>query len=114
METFSDALLLSAVGLSVVFFVLAVIALVIAFIGRLDARWGEAEIAHKAAAVDKTPTLDHTTVVLISAAVATLLQGRGRIRRIRPLKPQDGASPWSQQARAHLQGSHIIRPKRDK
>lgn len=108
------AITLTLVGLAIVFCVLLLIATVIHFTRHLD-DWLQ---ARKAAAPPKEtspvlPTIDDTTLVLISAAVATVLQGRYRIRKIRKLLPLAGQrDAWSRQGRAVLQGSHAIDKKR--
>ncbi|GMV39054.1 MAG: hypothetical protein AMXMBFR64_07700 [Myxococcales bacterium] len=100
--TTSDALTFSALGMLIVFAVLAALAVFIGLLRRLDARW-------QAAPTEPTQTIDDTTLVIIAATVATLLGGRGRVRSIRRVLPSDGpASVWSMQGRASLQGSHVI------
>lgn len=104
-----DALILSLIGLLVVFFVLALIASVVSLIRKLDDRWQRTEARNAEAALQKRATIDNTTVVLISAAVATVVVGRHRIRKIRRLlSPQVQRTPWSAQGRLILQGSHTI------
>ena len=100
-EALRQGLLLAGVGLGIVFCVLATIAAVVALMGRLDAEWQRREAAHDAEALEREPTLDTTTVVLIAAAVAT-----------RKLLPGDSPqSSWSLQGRMVLQGSHAITRK---
>jgi len=111
-EALRQGLLLAGVGLGIVFCVLATIAAVVALMGRLDAEWQRREAAHDAEALEREPTLDTTTVVLIAAAVATVLGGRAHVRRIRKLLPGDSPqSSWSLQGRMVLQGSHAITRK---
>ncbi len=110
-----QALILSATGILVVFFVLITIAILVHLLGRLDAGWISREAQESEHALEKQPTIDNTTLVLISAAVATVLQGRGRIRRIRHLGHNMGdASNWSVQGRLQVQGSHALYRKRDR
>ncbi len=104
---------LTIAGILIVFSVLALIAIVVALLKKLDARWQDHEHRLDVAAVHKTPTIDDTTLVLISAAVATTVRGRFRVRRIRRLlSPRRTRSAWSAQGRLTLQGSHAVRRKR--
>ncbi len=101
---------ISLVGMSIVFLVLALVVGAITLMRRLDERWLAAEEQAESAAFERTPTVDQTTVVLIAAAVATLIAGRHRIRQIRRLPPgEQPSSAWSVTGRAALQGSHVIR-----
>jgi len=107
---FGQGTVLALIGLIIVFAVLSALAAVVALIRRLDDRWQESERAEAEAALEKPPGLDTITVVLISAAVATYLQGRFRIRRVKRLFPRDApSSPWSHQGRVVLMGSHLVR-----
>lgn len=109
MQTMSDALTFSLLGMLIVFTVLAALATFIALLRRLDERWLAAETRAAEAPATGEQTIDDTTLVLIAAAVATLVGGRGRIRSIRRVLPSDGpASVWSMQGRSSLQGSHVI------
>lgn len=100
---------LTLVGMGIVYFALVLIVAAISGMKRLDERWRAAEQAGDEAAFGKSPNVDYTTLVLISAAVATMLVGRARIRSVRRLAPADFASsPWSVTGRAVLQGSHVI------
>ena len=104
---------LAIAGILIVFGVLALISLVVALLKKLDGRWQDHERRVDEAAVSKEPTIDNTTLVLISAAVATVVQGRFRVRRIhRLLSPKRKRTPWSAQGRVILQGSHTVRRKR--
>jgi Na+-transporting methylmalonyl-CoA/oxaloacetate decarboxylase gamma subunit len=105
---------LTIVGILIVFGVLALIASVVAVLKRLDDRWQDHEARQAIAAVDKEPTIDNTTLVLISAAAAVAVGGRFRVRRIRRLlSPRQKRTPWSAQGRLILQGSHAVKRKRD-
>jgi len=100
---------LSVLGLIIVFAVLALIAIVVRVMRLVDDRWQAGEAEDHVHATERTPTIDETTLVIITATVATLFQGRGRIRRIwrhDPSETPHGA--WSLQGRATLQGSHAI------
>ena len=102
----------SVIGILIVFMVLAVIALAVGLIKRLDLGWQDKEKKREEAAVHKDPTIDTTTLVLIAAAVATMLKGRHHIRSIRRLLPSDAPrSAWSMQGRAILHGSHVVSKK---
>lgn len=104
---------LAIAGVLIVFGVLAAISLVVALLKKLDGRWQDHERRVDEAAVTREPTIDNTTLVLISAAVATVVQGRFRVRRIhRLLSPKRKRTPWSAQGRLILQGSHTVRRKR--
>ena len=104
---------LAIAGILIVFGVLALISLVVALLKKLDGRWQDHERRVDEAAVNREPTIDNTTLVLISAAVATVVQGRFRVRRIhRLLSPKRKRTPWSAQGRLTLQGSHTVRRKR--
>ncbi|RMF60715.1 MAG: hypothetical protein D6748_03455 [Calditrichaeota bacterium] len=112
----SDSLMyglnLTFVGLMIVFVVLAGIASLIAFLRWLDKQGLEREQAQKEAALEKDQTIDETTLVLIAAAVATVLRGRYHIRSVKRIIPGGGkTSPWSIQGRAVLHGSHVIHKK---
>jgi Na+-transporting methylmalonyl-CoA/oxaloacetate decarboxylase gamma subunit len=105
---------LAVAGLAIVFTVLALIAAVVALFRRLDDRWQAAEQRAAEAAVERAPTIDDTTLVLIAAACATVVGGRFRVRRIRRLlRPDVHRTPWSAQGRLILQGSHTVDRRRD-
>ena len=105
---------LALAGITIVFLVLALIAVVLAVFKRLDDRWQAQEAAAALSAGDRTQTIDETTLVLIAAAAATAVGGRFRVRRIRRLlSPTTKRTPWSSRGRLTLQGSHVIRRKSD-
>lgn len=105
---------LAMAGILIVFGVLTLIASVVAVLKRLDDRWQDHEARQAAAALDKEPTIDNTTLILIAAAAATAVGGRFRVRRIRRLlSPRQKRTPWSAHGRLVLQGSHTVRRKRD-
>ncbi len=110
-ETLLLSFKLTIAGLVIVFAALIVIATVVAIIRAVDARWEEREEKQDRAAFEKPQTIDETTLVLISAAVATYLTGRHRIRGIRMIQSETKASPWSMQGRLVLTGSHVIQPR---
>ena len=100
-------------GLVTVFGVLAMIASVVAVFRRLDDHWQEREERAEREALERAPTIDHITLVLIAAAAATAVGGRFRVRHIRRLlSPRTQRTPWSAQGRLILQGSHS--PRRSK
>ena len=106
------ALSLTLVGLTIVFGVLLLMSAVIALVRRGDEGWKLEERAREVERLEKEPSIDATTAVLIAAAVATYVGGRYRIRSVRRLLPRGGsASAWSSQGRAVLQGSHTISRK---
>jgi len=103
---------LAIAGILIVFGVLALISLVVAALKKLDGRWQDHERRVDEAAVTKQPTIDNTTLILISAAVATVVRGRFQVRRIRRLlSPKRKRTPWSAHGRLTLQGSHAVRRK---
>lgn len=112
-EMINFALKFSVVGILIVFGALVLIVFAISFIRRADASWQAREDDHRRAATEAQQNIDTTTLILISAAVGTMLQGRFHIRRVRRLLPRDAArGPWSVQGRAILHGSHVVPKKR--
>jgi len=100
-------------GLVIVFSVLALIAAAVGLLKKLDDRWQDHERRLDKEALEKKPTIDDTTLVLITAAAAAVVQGRFRVRRIhRLLSPRRQRTPWSSQGRMTLQGSHAVRRRR--
>lgn len=109
---FRYALLLSLIGFLITFGVLALIAIATRAMRAFDRGWRDREEAERERRSAKPPEIDETTLVLISAAVAAVLRGRGRIRSIRRLTPGDSPqSAWSVQGRMVLLGSHVV-PKK--
>ncbi|RLB92532.1 MAG: hypothetical protein DRH76_11170 [Deltaproteobacteria bacterium] len=101
---------LAVAGILIVFGVLAMISGVVALIKKLDGRWQDHERRVDAAAVTREQTIDNTTLLLITAAAATVVHGRFRVRRIhRLLSPKRKRTPWSAHGRLTLQGSHAVR-----
>jgi len=112
-EWLSFSLQFSVIGISIVFSALAIIAIAISLIRRANDAWQKHEEVQKETATEKQQNIDTTTVVLISAAVATMLQGRFYIKSIRRLLPAHAQKgPWSLQGRAVLLGSHVVPKKR--
>lgn len=103
---------ITLVGMGVVFVGLLLVTAAISLMRRLDERWQAGERQGETAALLATPTIDSTTLVLIAAAVATMVGGRARIRGVRRLLPgESAASAWAVTGRAVLQGSHVITPR---
>jgi Na+-transporting methylmalonyl-CoA/oxaloacetate decarboxylase gamma subunit len=108
---------LTVAGMGIVFLVLAFIATVVTVIRVLDRIRikKQSRSLSQESSLTKTQTIDDTTLVLISAAVATILKGRHRIRRIRKVVPvSSSGSPWSMQGRATLLGSHVLPKQSEK
>jgi len=99
----------SLIGMSIVFGVLAIISIIVALIRLTDSRWQAREKAQAKAALAQDPTIDELTLVIIAAAVTTMISGRHRIKCVRRVLPSAAkGSPWSMQGRAMLHGSHIV------
>lgn len=100
---------ISCIGVSIVFVVLSLVALSIWLIGWIDLK-KEKSIETKEVAESSSETstdeaaIDPVTLVLISAAVAAVCKGHGRIRRIRRIESQ--TSSWQNAARSEVHGSH--------
>lgn len=106
----SETVAVIVTGLLTVFGVLALIAGVVAGFRRLDDHWQRQERMSVERALEKEQNIDNITLVLISAAAATVVAGRFRVRRIRRLlSPHAKRTPWSAQGRLILQGSHTVR-----
>jgi len=103
-----EAFEISIVGILIVFLVLALTATVVAVIGAFDRRWREREAAEVEASLQAEPNIDVTTLVLISTAVATYLEGRFRIRSVRRVTVPQRSATWSAQGRSVLMGSHVV------
>lgn len=104
-----QGLSLAFVGFLIVFLVLASTAWLVWIVRRLDERWQRHEQVEEQRRLDKEPTIDATTAVLIAAAVSTYLVGRTRIRSVRRLIPAGaGPSGWMAQGRSTLLGSHTL------
>lgn len=105
------SLKLTVAGMGIVFIALAVIAMVVWLMRKIDSHWEDRESRQDLEAFDKPQTIDETTLILISAAVATFLTGRHRIKGIRMIQSDSKTSPWSMQGRLVLSGSHVIQTK---
>ena len=86
-------MVLALIGLIIVFAVLSVLAVVVALVRRLDDRWQDGERAAEAARWRSRRAWTTITLVLITAAVRTYLQGRFRIRRVKRLCPRRTEQP---------------------
>lgn len=112
------ALSISAVGLVAVFSVLSLVALVVKALTAIDGRLARAEVAAAQSAALVTASapaqdteLDDLTLVLITAACATVVQGRFRVRQITRVAGSRPSS-WTRDGRAVLHGSHVLpKPK---
>jgi Na+-transporting methylmalonyl-CoA/oxaloacetate decarboxylase gamma subunit len=99
----------SVIGIGIVFAALALISAIIALVRRLDDRWQASERASEQAALEEDPSIDSTTLVILAAACATIIEGRFHIRKVRRLMPATAQKgPWSLQGRAVLLGSHVV------
>ena len=67
----------------------------------------EAVKAERAAAAAQAGEVSPEIVAIISAAVSAFLGKTARVRGIRPARAA-AASPWSQQGRVYIQGSHVL------
>ena len=105
----SDVIInLTVVGLVIVFAVLALIAIVVSLMRRLDEGWINKEKETSEQMTSKQQNIDDTTLVLIAAATATIIGGKFRIHHVRVLPTNVHRTPWSTQGRSVLLGSHVI------
>ena len=106
-------LALTLVGLAIVFIVQTLITTVVTLMRRLDEGWhAEEKEAAKTTATAEEATIDNTTLVLLTATITTVLQGRAfAIRRVRRLLPGEDRhhGGWKASGRAALHGSHYVR-----
>ncbi len=108
-DWFDYALEFSIVAMLIVFSALALISIVVALIRRLDDRWQKREKAEEAEALEREPSIDTTTLLLITAAAATMIEGRFYIKKVQRLLPREAFhGPWSMTGRAILHGSHVV------
>lgn len=111
-ENMLYALNLSAVGLGIVFAVLAMIATIVTYLKRMDSSWHDKEYQEDAAMLEKTQNIDDVTLVLISAAVATVVRQKFRLKNIRVIRKDDRkGGAWQSQGRGQLHASHSIEKK---
>lgn len=112
-EWLSFGLELAVIGLVIVFASLTIISVAVSLIRRANDAWQKHEDAQADAAIHKEQNIDTITLLLISAAAATMIQGRFHIKSIRRILPATAQrGPWSLQGRAVLLGSHVVSKKR--
>lgn len=113
-DMFGFSLKFSIIGILIVFSALIIISTIVSLLKRADDRWQAHELARQeVTASEGDSTIDTLTLVLISAAAGTVLQGRYHIRKIRRIR-RLGAKPgsWTVQGRSILLGSHLVSKKR--
>lgn len=115
-ETFGEGVMVTLVGMGVVFAVLIIMILFINLFKKVEPLLDRAgaffsknkgEAAAAAQNSQEAQNIDNTTLVLISAAVAAYTHNKARVRRIRvlPAKAKQGGN-WAMQVRSALQSSH--------
>ncbi len=106
---------LAMAGLLIVFIVLALISGIVAMMRWMDGMAQRRSQAKQPVVQKSEQTIDDLTLVLITAAVATALTGRFRIRSIRRiLHGNEKIGSWSTTGRAILHGSHVVPKNRPK
>ncbi|MFH2035447.1 MAG: hypothetical protein ABIJ45_03515 [Candidatus Zixiibacteriota bacterium] len=109
-EEFLFSIRFSIIGTIIVFTALTIIALTIYYVSKAEKYFADKAEVLEDFPADQKSNIDNTTLVLISAAVATMLQGRYYIKRVRRLLPGNHInSPWASQGLAILHGSHVIK-----
>ncbi|PIE24765.1 MAG: hypothetical protein CSA62_02735 [Planctomycetota bacterium] len=94
-------------GFLIVFVVLGIISFVVSLFRHLDKLLQKREDAQEEKPQEQT--IDDTTLILITAACATAVAGRFKVRRVRRiLSPRTHRTPWSSQGRISLLGSHRV------
>jgi len=112
-ESLQFSLVFSVVGIAIVFGALIIISTAVSLIRKANEGWEKREEDENEKALTKDQSIDNTTLVLIAAAAATMIQGRFYIRSVRRLLPaKTPGGPWSVQGRAILLGSHVVQKKR--
>jgi len=99
---------LTVVGMTVVFLILSLIALLVQFMKLFDRNWKTREKQQRTESLEKPQTIDDLTLILIAATVATMVHGRHRIRSVKRVISSTASSPWSMQGRSTIFGSHTI------
>ncbi|MCD6160803.1 MAG: OadG family protein [candidate division Zixibacteria bacterium] len=113
-ETLGFTIKFSIVGILIVFSALTFISIIVSLLKRTDDRWQAHELSQQeATASEGEANIDILTLVIISAAAATVLQGRYYVRKIRRIR-RLGAKPgsWTVQGRSILLGSHLVSKKK--
>jgi len=126
MEVFIYSLEISAIGITVVFLALVVIAFILGLFPIIDSFFNKAATQPQQAAqpspqattisqmgkplFDGDDELTPELIVAISAAVSTVIDQKFRIKAVRyrrtPLQPN-----WAMQGRATMMASHAIKPQ---
>jgi Na+-transporting methylmalonyl-CoA/oxaloacetate decarboxylase gamma subunit len=112
-SSIAQGLNVSFIGIVIVFGILGFISAMVALIGILDRNWTRREQKQTGESLIKPQNIDDISLVLIAAAVATVIKGRHRIRRVTRVRPASGSSVWSIQGRSVLLGSHTITKSHD-
>ena len=99
---------LALIGLVTVFLVLSTIAIVISLFRHLDEALEKRKAEPLPSTPPKAPGIDALTLVIISSAVATVVEGEYAIKRIQRVPSIKDAQTWSRRGRAELQSSHVI------
>lgn len=109
-DLFNQAGLITIVGIFITFTALFILVIIVNFLKWLDHKWEEREHHEEKEAYSKHQNVDDTTLVLISAAIATYFKGRAVIKRVRvlPNSARRGGT-WATQARTVLQSSHVTK-----
>ena len=116
-DNIREGLLVTAIGVGVVFAVLAIMIIFINLFKALEPMLDKISLIFakkdsKGEVVQlnsqEEQNIDNTTLVLISAAVAAYTHNKARVRRVRvlPARAKQGGN-WAMQARSALQSSHI-------
>ncbi|MEZ5360329.1 MAG: OadG family protein [Candidatus Zixiibacteriota bacterium] len=114
-ESLRFSLEFAVIGITIVFASLALISTAIWLVRKADDGWQKHEKHAEDEALTKEQNIDMTTLILIAAATATIVQGRFYIRKVRRLIRDDAhRSTWSVQGRAVLHGSHVLAKGREK
>lgn len=105
----------AGIAIILVFSALAIISTAIYYASKLDKYFSgrkKTSEQDEGQAAGQTSNIDNLTLVLISAAAATMIQGRFHIKKVRRLMPGDHVnSPWATRGLAILHGSHVIEKK---
>ncbi|MBW2734133.1 MAG: hypothetical protein JRH20_17225 [Deltaproteobacteria bacterium] len=109
LEAIKSGLPLALVGLALVFAVQILTTLAVSGMRRIDEGWRVKEVVEAQQALERPPTIDATTLVLITATVTAVMQRQVAIRRIRRLAPATSQRSWQQQGRTAIQTSHQVR-----